>query len=149
MLQSAAVVGTDVPFSLLQAITDLPEERLQRIMAHLQAAEFLYEASLFPEVVYTFTHVLTHEVAYGSLLHERRHALHRRVIEVIEALKADCLVEQVERLADHAVRGEVWEKALHYCRQAGARAAARSAHQEAVTWFRQALDALRYLPERR
>ena len=149
VLQSAAVVGTDVPFSLLQAITEVPEERLQQTMTQLQAAEFLYEASLFPERVYTFSHALTHEVAYGSLLQARRHALHRQVIEVLEALDADHLAEQVERLADHAVRGEVWEKTLQYCRQAGVRAAARSAHQEAVTWFGQALDALRYLPERR
>jgi class 3 adenylate cyclase/tetratricopeptide (TPR) repeat protein len=149
VLQSAAVVGTDVPFPLLQAITEVPEERLQRTMTQLQAAEFLYEASLFPELVYTFSHALTHEVAYGSLLQARRHALHRRVIEVLEALDADHLAEQVERLADHAVRGEVWEKAFQYGRQAGVRAAARSAHQEAVTWFEQALDALRYLPKRR
>jgi class 3 adenylate cyclase/tetratricopeptide (TPR) repeat protein len=149
VLQTAAVVGTDVPFSLLQAIAEVPEERLRRIMTELQAAEFLYEASLFPELAYTFSHALTHEVAYGSLLQARRHALHRRVIEVLEALDADHLAEQVERLADHAVRGEVWEKAFPYCRQAGARAAARSAHQEAVTWFGQALDALRYLPKRR
>jgi class 3 adenylate cyclase/tetratricopeptide (TPR) repeat protein len=149
VLQSAAVVGTDVPFPLLQAIAEVPEERLQRTMAQLQAAEFLYEASLFPERVYTFSHALTHEVAYGSLLQARRHALHRRAIELLEALDADHLAEQVERLADHAVRGEVWEKAFQYCRQAGVRAAARSAHQEAVTWFEQALDAWRYLPERR
>jgi class 3 adenylate cyclase len=149
VLQSAAVIGTDIPCSLLHAISALPDERLQPAMAQLQAAEFLYEARLFPELVYTFQHALTHEVAYGSLLQERRRALHRRIVEVLEALDADHLAEQVERLADHAVRGEVWEKALQYCRQAGVRAAARSAHQEAVTWFEQALDAWRYLPERR
>jgi tetratricopeptide (TPR) repeat protein len=88
-------------------------------------------------------------VAYGSLLQERRRALHRRVLEVLEALDADHLAAQVERLADHAVRGEVWEKALQYGRQAGVKAAAGLAHQEAVTWFERALEALRYLPERR
>jgi tetratricopeptide (TPR) repeat protein len=149
VLQCAAVVGTDVPFPLLQAITEVREQRLRRTMTQLQGTEFLYEASLFPEPVYTFSHALTHEVAYGSLLQARRHALHRRVIEVLEALDADHLAERVERLADHAVRGEVWEKAFQYCRQAGVRATARSAHQEAVAWFEQALDAFRYLPERR
>jgi class 3 adenylate cyclase/tetratricopeptide (TPR) repeat protein len=147
VLQSAAVIGTDIPFALLHAIAALPDDRLQPAMAQLQAAEFLYEARLFPELVYTFTHALTHEVAYGSLLQERRRALHRRIIEVLEALEADHPAAQVERLADHAVRGEVWEKALHYGRQAGARAAVRSAYQEAVTWFRQALEALQHLPE--
>ena len=72
LLQTAAVVGTDVPFALLQAIADVPEAALHRCLAHLQAAEFLYETRLFPVPEYTFKHAMTHEVAYGSLLLERR-----------------------------------------------------------------------------
>jgi len=72
LLQTAAVVGTEVPFALLRAIADLPEEALHRSLAHVQAAEFLYETRLFPEPEYTFKHALTHEVAYNSLLLERR-----------------------------------------------------------------------------
>ena len=87
---------------------------------HLQAAEFLYETSLFPDLEYTFKHALTHEVAYGSLLQERRRALHARIVEAIERLYPDRLAEQIERLAHHAVRGEAWEKAVTYLRQAGA-----------------------------
>ena len=72
LLQTAAVIGTEVPWPLLQAIADAPDEAVHRGLAHLQAAEFLYETSLFPERAYTFKHALTHEVAYGGLLHERR-----------------------------------------------------------------------------
>jgi tetratricopeptide (TPR) repeat protein len=104
---------------------------------------------LFPDRVYTFKHALTHEVAYGSLLHERRRALHASIMEALEALYSDRLVEQVERLAHHAFRGEVWEKALTYSRQAGMKAFARSANAEAVVYFEQALQALAHLPERR
>ncbi|MBI2532469.1 MAG: AAA family ATPase, partial [Deltaproteobacteria bacterium] len=71
LLQSAAVIGKDVPFFLLQAIAKLSDEELRRGLTHLQSAEFLYETSLFPDLEYTFKHALTHEVAYGSLLHER------------------------------------------------------------------------------
>ena len=142
LLQTAAVIGTEVPFPLLQAIAELPEEALHRGLAHLQAAEFLYETSLFPELEYTFKHALTHEVAYGSLLQERRRALHARIVEAIEALSPDRLAEQVERLAHHALRGEVWDKAVAYCRQAGEKAVARSAYREAVAYFEQALTAL-------
>jgi predicted ATPase len=71
-MQTAAVIGTEVSFPLLQAIAELPEDALHRGLAHLQAAEFLYETRLFPEHEYTFKHALTHEVAYGSLLQERR-----------------------------------------------------------------------------
>ena len=141
LLQTAAVIGHEVPLPLVQAIAELPEADLHRGLAHLQAAEFLYETRLFPEREFTFKHALTHEVAYGSLLQERRRVLHARIVEAIEGLYADRLAEQVERLAHHAVRGEVWDKALTYCRQAGTRAAARSAYREAVAYFEQALAA--------
>ena len=149
LLQTAAVIGTEVPLALLQAIAELPEETLHRGLAHLQAAEFLYETRLFPEQEYTFKHALTHEVAYSSLLLERRRTLHAQIVEAIERLYPDRLAEQVERLAQHALRGEVWDKAVAYCRQAGTRALARWANQEAVACFEQALEALQHLPEQR
>jgi class 3 adenylate cyclase/tetratricopeptide (TPR) repeat protein len=149
LLQSAAVIGKDVPFPLLQAIAELSDEELRRGLTHLQAAEFLYETSLFPDLEYTFKHALTHEVAYGSLLHERQRALHAQIVEAIETLYSNRLIEQVERLAHHAARGEVWGKALTYLRQAGAKADARSALRESVSYFEQALIALGHLPESR
>jgi tetratricopeptide (TPR) repeat protein len=149
LLQSAAVIGKDVPFSLRQAITVLSDEELRRGLTHLQAAEFLYETSLLPDLEYTFKHALTHEVAYGSLLHERQRALHARIVEAIEALHSNRLIEQVERLAHHAARGEVWGKALTYLRQAGTEADARSAFREAASYFEQALTVLGHLPESR
>jgi tetratricopeptide (TPR) repeat protein len=88
-------------------------------------------------------------VAYGSLLHERRRDLHARIVEAIERLHAERLLEHIEQLAHHAYRGEVWPKAVAYLRQAGLRAAARSAHREAIANLEQALTALRHLPEGR
>jgi class 3 adenylate cyclase/tetratricopeptide (TPR) repeat protein len=149
LLQSASVIGEDVPFSLLRAITDLPEDNLRRGLVQLQAAEFLYEAKLFPDLEYTFMHGLTCQVAYGSLVQDRRRSMHAAVVEGIERLYAGRLIEQVERLAHHAARGEVWGKALTYLRQAGAKADARSANREAASYFEQALTALRHLPESR
>jgi predicted ATPase/class 3 adenylate cyclase len=149
LLQTAAVIGTEVSYPLLTAIADLPDADLRRHLAHLQAAEFLYETRLFPELEHTFKHALTHEVAYGSLLQERRRALHARIVEILEALVGDRLNEQVERLAHHALRGEVWDKALTYCRQVGEKALARSAHREAVEAFEQALRVHAHLPETR
>jgi tetratricopeptide (TPR) repeat protein len=149
LLQMAAVIGTEVPLPLLQAIAELPEAALHSGLAHLQAAEFLYETRLFPDREYTFQHALTHEVAYGSLLQERRRVLHARIVEVFEALSGDRVAEQFERLAHHALRGEVWDKALTYCRQAGEKALARSAHREAAGSFEQALSTLQHLPEQR
>ena len=147
LLQTAAVIGTDVPFALLRAIAALPEAALHHGLAHLQAAEFLYETRLFPEPEYTFKHALTHEVAYGSLLLERRRGLHTRLVEALEVFAGGQVAEQVERLAHHALRGEVWAKAVTYCQQAGARAFDRAAFREALAAFDQALQALTHLPE--
>jgi tetratricopeptide (TPR) repeat protein len=149
LLQTAAVIGTEVPLALLQVITKVPEAALRLGLTHLQAAEFLYETRLFPEVTYTFTHALTQQVAYEILLQEQRRARHARIVAALEALAADGVSEQVERLAYHALRGEVWEKAVAYGRQAGEKAVARSAPREAVRSFEQALTALAHLPERR
>jgi tetratricopeptide (TPR) repeat protein len=149
VLQTAAVIGTAVPLPLLRAVVAEPAEALDRGLAHLQAAEFLYETALYPEREYTFKHALTHEVAYGSLLQDRRRALHAQIVDAMEQRAADRLAEQVERLAHHAVQGEVWDKALAYCHQAGAKAMARPAYREAAACFEQALMALRHLPDSR
>ena len=147
LLQTAAVIGTEVPLPLLQAIAELPEAALHRGLAHLQTAEFLYETPRFPEREYTFKHALTQEVAYGSLLSERRRALHVQIVEELERLSPGQVADHVERLAHHAFRGAVWDKAIAYLRQAGTKAAMRSAYREAVACFEQALLALEHLPK--
>jgi transcriptional regulator with AAA-type ATPase domain/tetratricopeptide (TPR) repeat protein len=149
LLQSAAVIGKDVPLPVLAAVTELAEDPLVQALRQLSAAEFLYEVSSFPEVKYRFRHALTHEVAYESLQPERRRLLHARIVLAIEASRSDRLLEDVGRLAHHATRGELWEKAVEYARQAGAKAATRSAHLQAVAYFEQALEALTHLPEDR
>jgi class 3 adenylate cyclase/tetratricopeptide (TPR) repeat protein len=146
LLQTASVVGKHVPFALLQGIAELSDDLLRGALDRLQAAEFLYESGLFPDLEYTFKHALTHEVTYGSLLADRRGALHAAVVETMEGVYAGRLAEHVEQLAHHALRGEVWDKAVAYFRQAGAKAFVRSAYREAVTCFEQALAALPRLP---
>jgi tetratricopeptide (TPR) repeat protein len=149
LLQAAAVIGTDVPIPLLLAIADAPEPEVRAELTRLQAAEFLYETRLFPDLEYTFKHALTHEVAYQGLLHDRRRALHARITETLERLAPERIAEQAEQLAHHALRGELWDKAVAYLRQAGLRAMARAAHREAITHLEQALAAVRRLPETR
>jgi len=146
LLQAAAVIGKDVALPLLEAIVEEPQEAVRQALARLQAAEFLYEARLFPELEYTFKHALTHEVAYGGLLQGRRRALHAQIFEALERLCADRLGEHVEQLAYHALRGERHDKAVSYLRQAGGKAAMRSAPQDARAWLEQALAVLQALP---
>jgi tetratricopeptide (TPR) repeat protein len=143
------VVGKDVPFAILHAIADLDESSLRQSLANLQAAEFLYETRLFPDLEYAFRHALTHEVAYGGLLQTRRQTLHGRIVDALERLYAGRDTEHVELLAHHALRGEAWPRAVGYLRRAGLRAASRSAHRQAVAYFEQALEIIQHLPEGR
>jgi tetratricopeptide (TPR) repeat protein len=147
VMEDAAVIGYHVPFALLRAICGFAEDKLRALLDDLQDAEFLYSTQLFPDVAYAFNHALTHDVAYSGVLHERRREIHARVVTAMETLYADRLGEQIERLAHHAVQGELHEKAALYLRQAGGKAAARSALSDSRACFEQALDALKALPE--
>jgi class 3 adenylate cyclase/tetratricopeptide (TPR) repeat protein len=147
LLQTASVIGGDMPFALLLAVSELPEDALRTGLARLQTAELLYESSLFPEPEYAFKHALTNEVVYRSLLQDRQRVLHARILDAIETLYRDRLIEHVERLAHHAVRGALWDRAVPYLRQAAEKAEARSANREAIALFEQALAVLQQLPE--
>jgi len=147
LLQAASVIGKDVPLSLLQVVADEGEDALRRALAELQATEFLYEIRLFPDVEYTFKHALTHEVTYGTLLQDRRRVLHARIVAAIEQLYGDRLGEQMEILAHHAVRGEAWEKAVVYLREAGTKAFVRSANADAVSYLTRGLEIVETLPD--
>ena len=147
LLQAAATIGRVVPHALLEAIADLPGKALRRGLGRLQAAEFLHEVRTLPDVEYAFGHALMAEVACASLLRERRRALDARIVSALEGAGPGLRVEHLDRLAHHALRGEVWGKAFVYCREAGARAFARSAHRTAATCFEQALAALERSPE--
>lgn len=142
LLQIASVIGKDVPFDLLQAVADIPEDDLQHCLGRLKRTEFLHEAKLFPDLEYTFKHVLTHEVAYGGLLNERRKALHAKVVAAIERLYAGPLGEQADTIARHAIRGEVWDKAVDYLREAGLRAHAVGLFQDSLDRFERAFEIL-------
>ncbi|HEU4371765.1 MAG TPA: adenylate/guanylate cyclase domain-containing protein [Methylomirabilota bacterium] len=142
LLQTASVVGKDVSFTVLRAIAELPDAALREGLARLQVAEFLYETRLFPELEYTFKHALTHEVAYGSILQERRRALHAHVVDTMEARHESRLGEHVDALAHHAVRAERWDRAARYLYQAGEKAFANARYHAAATFYEAAVEAL-------
>jgi class 3 adenylate cyclase/tetratricopeptide (TPR) repeat protein len=142
LLQCASVIGENVALRLLSAVAEMSEGELLHRLARLRAAEFLYDINVLPDCEYVFRHGLTCRVAYDSLVRERRRLLHARTAEAIERLYPDRLGEHVEVLANHARRGELWERAARYLRQAGTKAFGRSANREAVTWLTQALEIL-------
>jgi predicted ATPase len=146
LLQVASVIGKDVPLALLRAVAGVPDDEFDRELAELQHAEFLYELNLPSGKEYTFRHVLIQTVAYEEMLRKQRRDLHARVLAIMEQLFADRLDGLTERLADHAVRGGVWEAAASYTLKAGDRAIARWAWRQAIAFFDSSIEALAHLP---
>ncbi len=147
LLQTLAVIGKEFPFSLMKQVVSKPEASLQTQLAHLQAAEFIYEQPAFPEPEYTFKHALTQEVAYNSVLIERRKVLHERTAQAIEGLFHSRLEDHYGDLAYHYSRSGNTPKAVEYLHVAGQQAVQRSANAEAITHLTTALELLRTLPD--
>ncbi|HEY3068326.1 MAG TPA: adenylate/guanylate cyclase domain-containing protein [Methylomirabilota bacterium] len=147
LLQAAAVIGKDVPVSLLEAVSGVEGDELMRSLGDLETGGFLAPTGLFPDVCYAFRHALTHEVVYASLLREQRRLLHGRVLDALKLVHRQRQEEHVERLADHAHQAERWQEAVPYLREAAAKAVMRAANVEAIAFLEQALKALRHFAD--
>ena len=147
LLQTLAVIGKDFPLNLVRHLTASPDDKLEPTLKGLQAGEFIYEQAALGEAEYTFKHALTQEVAYNSVLMERRRLLHERTGEAIEALFKDRIDDHLAELAHHYSRSANTRKAIEYLSRAGSQAAARCAYSEAVSRSSSALELLKHLPD--
>jgi predicted ATPase len=147
LLQTLAVIGKEFSLSLLKRVVDHSEEELQLLLSHLQTTEFIYEQPAFPEVEYTFKHALTQEVAYNSLLLERRRVLHECAAQAIEAVFHYRLEDYYNELAYHYSRSGNTQKVVEYLQLAGQQAIQRSANVQAVSHLTTALELLKSLPD--
>ena len=140
-LQVASVIGREFTARLVERVAAIEREAAQAL-GELRAVELIYEKTTYPELAYMFKHALTHDVAYESLLKQRRRALHRRAGEVIEELYADRLGEFYETLAWHFGRGEAWSKAIEYLLRAADKTRARFDYAQAARFCRDAIEIL-------
>lgn len=140
-MQVASVIGRDFAFRILEAITEM-RQGLKSYLLNLQGLEFIYEKSLFPELEYVFKHALTREVAYNSLLQQRRKEIHEKIGRAIEALYPERLEEFYEILAYHFDQGQVWDKAVNYRVRAGLKARHNYSIQAAIDNFKRAKEIL-------
>jgi class 3 adenylate cyclase/predicted ATPase len=146
-LQTAAVIGKEFSEAVLKRVVDLPQAELSAALTKLTAAEFIYEQALYPELEYTFKHALTQEVAYGSLLVERRQTVHERTAEAIEILFGAVLPERYAELAHHYSHSRNTEKGIAYSQLAGQWAVQHSANAEAIRHLNTSLELLNSLPD--
>jgi class 3 adenylate cyclase/tetratricopeptide (TPR) repeat protein len=147
LLQTLAVIGKEFPLSLAREVSRKPDDELNRMLDDLQLAEFVYEQPAVAATEYTFKHALTQEVAYNSMLSERRKLVHERAGAAIEELYAERLDDHLSELARHYERSGNSGKALEYLQRAGDHELVRSCHAEAVRLFTSALELLNTRPE--
>jgi class 3 adenylate cyclase/predicted ATPase len=147
VLETAAVIGREFTEPVLRRVVELPEIDLGTTLQKLANAEFVYEEALYPEAQYTFKHALTQEVAYNSLLNERRLTLHERVGEAIESTFAGRLDEHLSELAHQYNHSRNTKKGIEYSQRAGERAVQLSATAEAIKHLTTALNLLETLPD--
>jgi class 3 adenylate cyclase/tetratricopeptide (TPR) repeat protein len=145
-LQLASVIGREFTRRLLDRISDI-RGQTEHFLRELKGIELIYEKSLFPELAYMFKHALTHDVAYNSLLVQRRKELHQLIAMAVEELYADRLADQYEVLAHHFSKAEDWRRALDYLVKAAEKAAQGFANHEALALYQQALDVAAHLGE--
>jgi tetratricopeptide (TPR) repeat protein len=147
LLQTLAVLGREFSLSLIRRLAAKSEAELERMLSELQLGEFIYEQPATGDIEYIFKHALTLEVAYNSVLVQRRRQMHERAAEALEALFTQRLEDHLAELAHHYGRSGNVPKAVQYLGRAGQRAARQVAHSEAVAYFTRALELLRQLPE--
>ncbi len=149
LLQTLAVFGREFAFDLLRNVVIKSEEELNLLLHDLQLAEFIYELPAAGDLEYTFKHALTQEVAYNSILSERRKMLHERAARAIESVYLSSLDDHLADLVRHYRRSENGAKAVEYLCRAGEQAAQRAAYSEAEAYFGAGLERIRALPESR
>ena len=147
LLETLAVIGRESPLGLIKRVASTTDAQLERMLADLQALEFIYEQPAFTETEYVFKHALTQEVAYNSLLMERRKLLHERAGQAVESMFAEQLDDHLGELARHYSRSDNVVKAVEYLGRAGQQALRRSAHADAISSLNAAIGLLQRLPD--
>ncbi len=146
IMQVAAVVGREFAFRILETITEMKED-LKSGLVNLQGLEFIYEKSLFPELEYIFRHALVQEVAYNSILINRRKEIHEKIGRAIETLYPTRLEEFYEMLAYHYSKSRNLTKAYEYLKSSAEKAVLNDATFEAVRFYKEAMEVLSHLPQ--
>ena len=149
LLQTLAVIGREFPFALVERLLSISDDELNRRLSDLQLAEFIYEQPVTGGIEYIFKHALTQEVAYNSILVERRKRVHERAAQAIESLFATSLPDYYTDLARHYEHSGNAPKAVDYLRLAAQQTINRTAYVEAGGQLTAALELLRSQPDDR
>jgi tetratricopeptide (TPR) repeat protein len=139
-LQTGSVVEREFSYELIKRVMGLEEQELLSRLSVLKDSELLFERGIYPNSTYIFKHALTQEVAYESLLKQRRREIHGRIAIAVEEMYADRLEEHCETLAHHYERSGNTAKAIDYLILAGEKSNRHHSVQAAIGFFQRALE---------
>lgn len=146
VLQTGSVAGREFGHELIKRVAEYTEDALWSHLSALKDAELLFERGIYPQSSYVFKHAITQDVVYNSLLLKKRKEIHQKIGAVLEEMNAERLAEFYEILAYHCLKGEDWQRAYRYNREAGLKSLSHSGYEEAQRYFEDALTAIRNLP---
>ena len=142
LVQTAAAVGREFTYPMLQAVSGLTDAELARQLDTIVASGLVHARGSIPHSVYSFKHALVQEAAYATMLRGDRVPIHRRVIEVFETLFPEEATRHPDALAHHCAAAEMWEKAIEFRIRANRTALERSAGIEAQAHVEMAIALL-------
>jgi class 3 adenylate cyclase len=147
LLQTLAIIGKEFQLGLARRVVGRAEDELIPMLSDLQLGEFIFEQPAFPDIEYVFKHALTQEVAYESVLTEKRKVIHERTALALEEIYVKQIEDHLPDLAHHFSRSANVEKAIDYLFRAGEQARDQSAYDEAIEKIAAAADLLTSLPQ--
>jgi predicted ATPase len=145
--QIGAVIGREFSYTLVHAVSHLPDDELRGALASLVASELVFQRSTPPDAVYSFKHALVQDAAHGTLLRHARQQLHAQVAEALEAQSPELMDTQPELFAQYYAEAGLVEKSAICWGKAGRKSASRSAMVEAAAQFQKGLFQLALLPD--
>ncbi len=140
ILLVGSVIGREFNWALIQEVTGIPDMELISRLSHLKEAELILERGIFPQVSYIFQHAMTRELLFNSLLVSKRKEYHHAIGKAMETLYSDYIEEYAPVLAYHYEGAEIRDKAIHYLTLAADRAKAIYANEEAMAFYRTAIE---------
>lgn len=139
LAQIASVIGRTFSEEMLVAISERPTDEIRHGLNRLVSAQLVFRAGS-SETMYIFKHALVQDIAYGSLLKERRRYLHAALAAILGVTKGESDLGVDAVIAHHLQEAGEAQKASQCWEAAGDEAMRRSAQAEAVDLYQRAIQ---------
>lgn len=147
--QIGATIGREFSYEILRMIADVPADRIEAALNHIEEAGLIVRRGRPPDAVYSFRHAMIQDAAHSSLLHSERRKLHSRIAQVLTDMYPEKTEREPELLAYHLTESGQSEPAASFWLKAGKQAATTGANLEAIGHLRRGLGVVQANPQMR